>query len=384
MLYGGIIILIKYRKKNNIPILMFGISGENIPQTVDQNKNEITTGTSLSKSELAQMNAFSHQIDLRNSQAIFNYGIAVQKKIADFSKHIIDNIQIRDMDEIHEIITSLASELKNFDTEKKKGIAGLFQKNNNRMTSLQTKYSTIEKNVEWIAKELEKHRLPIIKDIEMLEKLYVINLNYFKELSIYIMAGKQKLQETRETELISLRKKAAVSGSQEDVQVAKDLADMCDRFEKKIHDLDLTRTIAMQMTPQIRMIQNADNMMAEKIQSTIVNTIPLWKNQMVIAIGVEHVTKAVIAQKEVTDMTNELLKKNADILQLATIESAKAAECEIVDMETLKHTNENLIATLDKVMMIQTDGKAKRLAAESELTAIEMQLKNKLIQVSQK
>jgi len=281
------------------------------------------------------------------------------------------------------MVSGLVTQLKNFDLdENEKGIMGFFKKKGNQMQELKTKYTTVEKNVEAISNELEKHQVTLLKDVELLDRMYELNLTYFKELSMYILAGKKKLKEVRETDLPALQKKAAESGLPEDAQAAKDLADQCDRFEKKLHDLQLTRAVAMQTGPQIRMIQSSNQIMAEKIQSTIVNTIPLWKNQMVIAIGIEHANQAARAEREVNDMTNALLRKNADKLKQATVESAKEAERGVVDIETLKHTNEMLIATMDEVLTIQQEGKQKRAAAERDLAQIEAQLRQKLLQAS--
>ncbi len=337
----------------------------------------------LSEEELKQVDAFVDQIDITNSQAIMNYGAGTQKKMADFSEKAIDNVRTKDMGQIGDMITSLVTQLKDFEVdEQDKGFFGMFKKSANKVTAIKAKYSKVETNVETISNELEKHQIQLMKDVQLLDRMYEMNLNYFKELSMYILAGKKKLQQVRDNELVELQKKAEASGLPEDAQAAKDLAAQCDRFEKKIYDLELTRTIAMQTGPQIRMVQNSDTMMAEKIQSTIVNTIPLWKNQMVIAIGVEHATQAAKAEREVNDMTNELLKKNADALKVATVEAAKESERGIVDLETLKHTNETLISTLDEVLKIQTEGKEKRRAAEAELAGIEGQLKEKLLQAA--
>ncbi len=337
----------------------------------------------LSEEELKQVDAFVDQIDITNSQAIMNYGAGTQKKMADFSEKAIDNVRTKDMGQIGDMITSLVTQLKDFEVdEQDKGFFGMFKKSANKVTAIKAKYSKVETNVETISNELEKHQIQLMKDVQLLDRMYDMNLNYFKELSMYILAGKKKLQKVRENELVELQRKAEASGLPEDAQAAKDLAAQCDRFEKKIYDLELTRTIAMQTGPQIRMVQNSDTMMAEKIQSTIVNTIPLWKNQMVIAIGVEHATQAAKAEREVNDMTNELLKKNADALKVATIAATKESERGIVDLETLKHTNETLISTLDEVLKIQTEGKEKRRAAEAELAGIEGQLKEKLLQAA--
>jgi len=312
-----------------------------------------------------------------------NYGVGTQKKLADFSEKAIDNVKTKDMGEVGDMITDLVTQLKNFDVEEEeKGLKALFKKSANKIESLKAKYSKVETNVQTISNELEKHQVTLMKDVELLDRMYDLNLNYFKELTMYILAGKKKLEEERNTTLVELQKKAAESGLPEDAEKAKDFANKCDRFEKKIYDLELTRTIAMQTGPQIRMVQSSDTVMAEKIQSTIVNTIPLWKNQMVIAIGIEHATQAAQAEREVNDMTNKLLRKNADALKTATIESAKEAERGIVDIETLKHTNESLISTLDEVLKIQTEGKTKRREAEAELAQIENQLKDKLLEAA--
>ncbi|MBE5998025.1 MAG: toxic anion resistance protein [Sarcina sp.] len=337
----------------------------------------------LSPEEIKMVDAFVKQIDITNTQAVMTYGVGTQKKMADFSEKTLDSVRTKDLGEVGSMITSLVTELKNFEVdEEKKGIAGFFKKSSNRIQEMKTKYSKVETNVEAISKELEKHQITLMKDIDLLDRMYELNLGYYKELSMYILAGKKKLKEAREKDLVELQQKAQRTGLPEDAQAAKDYAEMCDRFEKKLHDLQLTRTVAMQTGPQIRMIQSSDSVMAEKIQSTIVNTIPLWKSQMVIAIGVEHANKAARAQREVTDMTNELLKKNADALKMATIEAAKESERGIVDIETLRHTNEMLISTMDEVLQIQTDGKQKRQEAEAELAGIESQLREKLLQAS--
>jgi uncharacterized protein YaaN involved in tellurite resistance len=287
------------------------------------------------------------------------------------------------MGETGEMLSNLVGELKNFDVdENEKGLFSIFKKGANKLTNLQARYSKVETNVETIAAELDKHQAILLKDIKMLDKMYDANLTYFRELTMYIVAGKQKLEEVRNTKLKELQATAAQTGLPEDAQAAKDLAEKCDRFEKKIYDLELTRTISLQTAPQIRMIQNSDTLMSEKIQSTIVNTIPLWKNQMVIALGVEHANQAAAAQHAVSDATNELLRKNADKLKMATIESAKESERGIVDVETLKHTNEQLISTIDEVIKIQAEGKQKRAEAEKELVNIENQLKEKMLEAS--
>ena len=334
----------------------------------------------LTPEEMKMVDDFAKQIDVTNTQAVMTYGVGTQKKMADFSEKTLESVKTKDLGEVGGMITSLVTELKNFDVEEEeKGLFGLFKKGGNRLQEMKTKYSKVETNVDAITKELEKHQITLMKDIDLLDKMYDLNLSYYKELSMYILAGKKKLKEAREKDLVELQEKAKRSGLPEDAQAAKDYAEMCDRFEKKLHDLMLTRTVAMQTGPQIRMIQSSDSVMAEKIQSTIVNTIPLWKSQMVIAIGVEHANKAARAQREVTNMTNELLKKNADALKMATIETAKESERGIVDIETLRHTNEMLISTMDEVLAIQTEGKQKRQEAEAELAGIESQLREKLV-----
>ena len=350
------------------------------PAAVEQKEPE---EISLSPEEIKMVDAFVKQIDITNTQAVMTYGVGTQKKMADFSEKTLESVKTKDLGEVGGMITNLVTELKNFDVEEEeKGLFGFFKKGGNRMQEMKGKHSKVETNVDAITKELEKHQITLMKDIDLLDRMYELNLGYYKELSMYILAGKKKLKEAREGELAELQAKAQRSGLPEDAQAAKDYAEMCDRFEKKLHDLMLTRTVAMQTGPQIRMIQSSDSVMAEKIQSTIVNTIPLWKSQMVIAIGVEHANKAARAQREVTDMTNELLKKNADALKMATIETAKESERGIVDIETLKHTNEMLISTMDEVLAIQTEGKQKRQEAEAELAGIESQLREKMLQAS--
>ena len=336
----------------------------------------------LSEEQKQMVSEFVEKIDLRNSNAILQYGAGTQKKMADFSEKALENVRTKDMGEIGNMLTDLVGELKNFDVEEEeKGFGAFFKKRANKLTELKAKYDKTEVNVNKITAALESHQIQLIKDAQMLDRMYEMNLNYFKELSMYILAGKKKLQIARDTELVQLREKAQRSGLPEDAQAAKDYEGLIDRFEKKLHDLELTRTIALQTAPQIRLVQGSDTVMAEKIQSTLVNTIPLWKSQMVIALGVEHSTQAAEAQRAVTDMTNELLKKNADRLKTATIEAAKESERGIVDIETLKHTNESLISTLDEVMKIQTEGRAKRAAAEGELQTMENELKAKLLEI---
>ena len=336
----------------------------------------------LSPEEQAMVDAFAQKIDITNSQQVLQYGSACQKKIGDFSEAALSKVSTKDLGEVGGMITDLIGELKNFDAaEEEKGILGFFKKKGNQLDNMKTKYSKAETNVETIQSALEKHQVQLLKDIAMLDKMYELNKTYFKELSMYILAGKKKLKEVREGKLNELHQKAAASGLPEDAQAANDLESKCDRFEKKLHDLELTRMISLQTAPQIRLVQGNDTQMVEKIQSTVVNTIPLWKSQMVLALGVEHSRQAAQSQREVTDMTNELLKKNAQTLKMATIETAKESERGIVDIETLKQTNESLISTLDEVLKIQAEGHEKRQAAEAEMQRLEGELKNKLLEI---
>ena len=370
--------------KTEVPTLVFDANPfETQNEIVETQKEQMTEEIVLSEAEMAQVEEFAKQIDLTNSTAILNYGAGTQKKLSDFSEKALESVRTKDMGEVGDMITDLICELKNFDVnEDEKGLKALFKKSSNKLSAMKAKYSKVETNVNVITTELEKHETTLLKDVAMLDQLYDANLAYFKELTMYIAAGKKKLEETKIGTLAYLQKKAAESGLPEDAQEAKDLAAMCDRFEKKLHDLELTRTIALQSGPQIRMVQGSDTMMAEKIQSTIVNTIPLWKNQMVIAIGIEHSNQAAKASREVSDMTNELLRKNADALKAATIETVKESERGIVDMDTIKHTNEQLISTMDEVLKIQAEGKERRHTAEQELNQIEQELKNKLLEAS--
>ena len=327
------------------------------------------------------MDAFAAQIDLMNSNAILQYGAGTQKKMADFSEAALENVRTKDLGEVGELLTGVVKELRSFDEEEEKGLFGIFKKSSGRIQSMKAKYAKAETNINQICKVLESHQVQLLKDVAVLDKMYGLNLTYFKELSMYILAGKKKLSEVRATQLPELLDKASRSGLAEDAQAARDLDAMCNRFEKKIHDLELTRTVSMQTAPQIRLVQGNDTLMVEKIQSTIVNTIPLWKSQMVLALGVEHSAQAAAAQREVTDMTNELLRKNADKLKLAVTETAKESERGIVEIETLRHTNETLISTLDEVMQIQREGRQKRAEAEQEMVRLEQELKAKLLQV---
>ena len=335
----------------------------------------------LTEEERRMVDSFAQQIDLTNSALVLQYGAGTQKKMADFSESALENVRSKDLGEVGDLLSGVVTELKSFDEEEEKGFLGFFKKASNKIESMKAKYAKAEENVNEIVKALERHQVQLMKDTALLDKMYELNLTYFKELSMYILAGKKKLAEVRGTQLAQLTQKAQMSGLPEDAQAARDLESMCLRFEKKIHDLELTRMISIQTAPQIRLVQNNDTQMVEKIQSTIVNTIPLWKSQMVLALGVEHSAQAAEAQRQVTDMTNELLKKNAEKLKMATVETAKASERGIVDMETLKATNESLISTLDEVMNIQREGREKRAAAETELRNMETELKNKLLQI---
>lgn len=340
--------------------------------------------TPLSPEERKMVNDFAEKIDITNSQMVLQYGAASQKKLSDFSETALSRVKTKDMGETGELITSLISELQGFDatTEQPKGIFGFFKKTANSIEQLKTRYDSADKNVERIKAQLEDHQVTLMKDITMLDKMYELNLVYFKELTMYILAGKKKLAEVRANDLKAAQEKAQRTQLPEDAQAARDLADLCDRFEKKLYDLELTRNVSIQMGPQIRLIQSNDTMMAEKIQTSIVNTIPLWKSQMVLALGLAHSQQAIEAQRAVTDMTNELLKKNAATLKQGTIAAAKESERGIVDIETLQQTNRSLIETLDEVVKIQNEGREKRAAAETELGRIEGELKAKLLEIA--
>ncbi len=335
----------------------------------------------LSEEEKKTVDAFVSQIDLTNSAMILQYGAGTQKKMADFSETALENVKTKDMGEVGDLLSGVVKELKNFDEEEETGFLGLFKKASNKVATMKAKYAKTEANVNQICKALENHQILLMKDIALLDKMYELNLTYFKELTMYVLAGKKKLAQVRATELKDLLGKAEQTGLAEDAQAARDLDAMCNRFEKKLHDLELTKTIAMQTAPQIRLVQGNDTMMVEKIQSTLVNTIPLWKSQMVLALGVEHSSQAAAAQREVTDMTNELLKKNAEKLKLATVETAKESERGIVDIETLQQTNASLISTFDEVMQIQEEGRKKRLEAENEMLRMEGELREKLLEI---
>ena len=359
---------------------------ETEPETaIAEQKKEVTPAgpdmSMLSPAEQKQVMDFSKQIDLTNSQLVLQYGAGAQKNIANFSESALNSVRTKDMGEVGDMISSLVVELKGFDAEEEaKGFLGLFKKAGRSTAMLKAKYDKAEENVDKIALKLESHQITLMKDVAVLDQMYEKNLAYYKELTMYILAGQQKLAEERATTLPALRARAAETGLAEDAQKANDYDNMCLRFEKKLHDLELTRVISMQMAPQIRMIQNNDTLMSEKIQTSLVNTIPLWKSQMVLSLGISHSQQAMEAQRQVTDMTNALLKKNADMLKQATVETARESERAVVDIETLKHTNESLISTLDEVLQIQTEGAQKRREAETELRRIEGELKQKLLQ----
>jgi uncharacterized protein YaaN involved in tellurite resistance len=337
----------------------------------------------LSEREMAAVHDFASKINIYNSSEIVNYGAATQMKMSSFSESALEKVRTKDMDEVGGMIASLVGELRGVSGEEKKGgIFGVFKKASDSVAQLKANYATVEKNVDKIVESLEKHKLTLLKDIAIMDQLYEKNLAYYKELTMYILAGKEKLQQIRGTELPELLKKAELSGEQTDAQAAKNLSELCDRFERKLYDLELTRTITIQMGPQIRMVQNTDSTMVDKIHSSIVNTIPLWKNQLVISLGLVHSKNAMEAQRRVTDTTNELLKKNAELLKSGTVEAAREAERGIVDIETLRYTNETLISTLDEVLQIQQNGRQKRATAEKELKEIETSLKEKLLEMS--
>ena len=367
------------------PTLSFGAPVEEKPEPVAVKEEPAQTQldeSMLSEDERRMVDEFSKQIDIHNTNGILQYGVGTQKKMADFSETALKNVKTKDLGEVGDMISGLVTELKSFDVEEEeKGFLGFFKKSGNKMTALKAKYDKAEVNVEKICDVLEGHQRQLMKDVAVLDKMYEINLSYFKELSMYILAGKKRLAEVRATELAEATAKAKASDLPEDAQAAKDLEEMSNRFEKKIHDLELTRMIAIQTAPQIRLVQSSNTVMIEKIQSTVVNTIPLWKSQMVIALGVEHANQAARAQREVTDMTNELLRKNAAALKTATVEAAKESERGIVDLDTLKTTNQALISTFDEGMKIQEDGRVKRHEAEGELARMELELKNKLLEI---
>lgn len=349
----------------------------------EKKQEEVIDDSYLTEDEKKMVDQFVDKIEINNSNSILQYGVGAQKKIADFSETALNNVKTKELGEVGEMLSNVVCELKNFDApDEKKGILGLFRKTTEKFSQIKAKYDKVEGNINKICTMLEVHQIQLLKDIAMLDKMYEINKVYFKELSMYILAGKKKLSKLEKEELPILLERAQTSGLPEDAQATNDFVSLCNRFEKKIHDLELTRMISLQMAPQIRLVQNNDSLMSEKIQSTIVNTIPLWKSQIVLALGVAHSSNAAKVQNEVTNMTNELLRKNAETLKMSTIETAKESERGIVDVETLRMTNESLISTLDEVLSIQTDGRQKRKDAEIELQNIEEQLKNRLLNIS--
>ena len=336
----------------------------------------------LTEEEKKAVEAFAKKIDIRDTNTILQYGAAAQKGVAGFSENALNNVRNKDLGEIGGDLSKLVVELKGFgEQEEKKGLAGLFKKAGNKVETMKAQYGKVEANVDKIAQSLEQHQITLLKDVAMFDQMYELNLKYYKELTMYILAGKKRLEEVRANDLAALQKKAQESGAAEDAQAYNDMVNLCNRFEKKLHDLELTRVVSIQMGPQTRLLQNNDTLMIEKIQSSLVNTIPLWKSQMVLALGMEHSRQATAAQNEVTEMTNSLLKKNADMLKMGTVATAKEAERSIIDVETLQHTNEQLISTLDEVLTIQHDGAEKRKAAEVELGRIEGELKQKLMEL---
>jgi len=372
---------------NVVPSLSFEPFEDESSTPIIKKNEEVTEKDVLDESYLTEeekkmVDDFVEKIDINNSNSILQYGVGAQKKIADFSETALSNVKTKDLGEVGEMLSNVVNELKTFEaTDEKKGFLGIFKKPVEKFSQMKAKYDKVDGNVSKICTMLEKHQVQLLKDIAMLDKMYEINKVYFKELSMYILAGKKKLNKLQQEELPKLVERAQASGLPEDAQATNDFVSLCDRFEKKIHDLELTRMISLQMAPQIRLIQNNDSLMSEKIQSTIVNTIPLWKSQIVLALGVAHSSNAAKVQNEVTNMTNELLRKNAETLKMSTIETAKASERGIVDIETLKTTNESLITTLDEVLKIQIEGREKRKAAEAELQNIEEQLKTKLLEL---
>ncbi len=368
------------------PELTLGPLEEAVPElNIENTELAKETGPKevLTPEEEKQVADFAAKIDLKDSNLVLQYGAGAQKKIADFSESALDNVKSKDLGEVGQMLSQVVTELKGFEIqEEEKGFFGLFKKGANRLDGMKAKYAKAETNVNQICKVLQNHQIQLLKDVALLDKMYDLNTVYFKELTMYILAGKRKLEKVRREELPVLMEKAQNSGFPEDAQAANDLASMCGRFEKKLHDLELTRMISIQMAPQIRLVQNNDTLMTEKIQSTLVNTIPLWKSQMVLAIGINHSEQAARAQREVSDMTNELLRKNAEVLKTSTIQTARESERGIVDMETLKKTNESLITTLDEVVRIQEEGRTRRREAEIELGKLEGELKAKLLQMS--
>ncbi len=363
------------------PILQMPDTKE-VPAAAPQQDAEVIDESIFTDAEKKQISDFAEQINVTDSNMILQYGSAAQQKLADFSEKALENVRTQDLGKVGDMLAGVVTELKDFNADDHpKGLLGLFKKGENKLEALKAKYDKTEANVDKICEALEEHQVRLLKDTATLDQMYNLNTTYFKELSMYILAGRKKLEKVRGTELVELNEKAKASNLPEDAQAAKDLSDFCDRFEKKLHDLELSRMVSLQTAPQLRLIQNNNTLMVEKIQSTLVNTIPLWKNQMVIALGLHHAAEAAKAQSAVSDMTNELLKKNADALHQATVATAKESERGIVDIETLQQTNAQLIQTIDEVLQIQSDGRAKRLAAEAEMVKMEGELKQKLLEI---
>ena len=370
--------------KADTPTLTLGAEPPAAPAAVEEKKPEPVQidESMLTEAERKMVDEFSKKIDISDSQLVLQYGSAAQKSVAGFSESALANVRNKDLGEVGDTLTNLVVELKNFgQEEEEKGIFGFFKKAGSKMETMKVQYTKAEVNVDKIARELEQHQVTLMKDIAMFDQMYELNLKYYKELTMYIIAGKKRLAEVQSGQLEELRQKAERTGAQEDAQAYNDLVQMCNRFEKKLHDLELTRMVSIQMGPQTRMLQNNDTLMVEKIQSSLVNTIPLWKSQMVLALGLENSRKATAAQSAVTNATNELLKKNAEMLKMGTIATAKEAERSIIDIETLQHTNQQLISTLDEVIQIQRDGAEKRRQAEVELGRIEGELRQKLMEL---
>ena len=366
---------------DTVPTLTLEPDLAEVPAVVAEPQVQKASEPVLTPQEQKMVNDFAAKIDVENTAQIMQYGAGTQKKMAEFSDAALANVRTQDLGEVGDLIVDVVGELKGFDMPESKGLLGFFRKKAGELENMKNRFAKAEVNVERISDALQSHQVRLLKDSAVLDKMYDQNLAYFKELSMYILAGKQKLEEVRTGKLAQLQQTAQATGLAEDAQAARDLADKCDRFEKKIHDLMLTREISIQTAPQIRMIQNNDHVMVEKIQTTLMNTIPLWKNQMVLALGIAHSTEAAAAQRQVTDVTNALLKQNAEKLHLASVETAKEAERGIVDIETLKQTNAKLIQTLDDVMKIQAEGRTKRLEAEQEMLKMENDLKMKLLQI---
>jgi uncharacterized protein YaaN involved in tellurite resistance len=370
--------------KADTPTLTLGAEPPAAPAAVEEKKPEPVQidESMLTEAERKMVDEFSKKIDISDSQLVLQYGSAAQKSVAGFSESALANVRNKDLGEVGDTLTNLVVELKNFgQEEEEKGIFGFFKKAGSKMETMKVQYTKAEVNVDKIARELEQHQVTLMKDIAMFDQMYELNLKYYKELTMYIIAGKKRLAEVQSGQLEELRQKAERTGAQEDAQAYNDLVQMCNRFEKKLHDLELTRMVSIQMGPQTRMLQNNDTLMVEKIQSSLVNTIPLWKSQMVLALGLENSRKATAAQSAVTNATNELLKKNAEMLKMGTIATAKEAERSIIDIETLQHTNQQLISTLDEVIQIQKEGAQKRKEAEAELGRIEGELRQKLMEL---